>query len=56
MFKFFEYLVKMGGFFSSPHSEAKNFHELSALDINKQPVDFSTLSGKVVLVSNVASK
>ncbi len=33
--------------FSSPSSEATNFHQLSALDIDKQPVDFASLAGKV---------
>jgi len=46
----------MGAFLSTPHSEAKNFHELSALDIDKNAIQFSSLSGKVILVSNVASK
>lgn len=46
----------MGGFFSSPKTEVTNFHELSALDIDKKSFDFASLSGKVVLVSNVASK
>jgi glutathione peroxidase-family protein len=46
----------MGGFFSAPKTEATNFHQLSALDIDKKPVDFASLEGKVVLVSNVASK
>lgn len=42
--------------FSAPSTPNSSFYELSALDINKQPVDFSSLKGKVVLVSNVASK
>ena len=42
--------------FSAPRSEATNYHQLSALDIDKQSVDFSSLAGKVVLVVNVASK
>ena len=46
----------MGGIVSSPSSEATNYHQLNALDIDKKPVDFATLDGKVVLVSNVASK
>ena len=46
----------MGGFFSTPHTKVTNFHNLSALNIAKQNVDFSSLKGKVVLVSNVASK
>ena len=47
---------QMGGIFSNPHTDVKNFHELTALDIDKNTVDFSTLKGKVVLVTNVASK
>lgn len=46
----------MGGFFSSPSTEVTNYHQLSALDIEKKTVDFATLDGKVVLVANVASK
>jgi len=42
--------------FSAPATEASSFYELSALDINKKPVDFASLKGKTVLVSNVASK
>lgn len=42
--------------FSTPRSEVQNYHALSALDIDKQNVDFSSLNGKVVLVVNVASK
>lgn len=40
---------KMGNLvsFSSPSTEATNFHQLSALDIDKQPVDFASLAGKV---------
>lgn len=49
-------LTIMGGFFSAPKTETTNFHQLSALDIDKKPVDFASLEGKVVLVSNVASK
>jgi hypothetical protein len=33
--------------FSTPKSEAANFHALSALDIDKQNVDFSAVNGKV---------
>lgn len=33
--------------FSSPSTEATSFHQLSALDIDKQPVDFASLAGKV---------
>lgn len=33
--------------FSSPSTEATGFHQLSALDIDKQPVDFASLAGKV---------
>lgn len=33
--------------FSTPKSEATNFHQLSALDIDKAPVDFASLDGKV---------
>ena len=46
----------MGGFFSTPTSKITNFHQLRALDIDKKEVDFAALEGKVVLVSNVASK
>lgn len=49
-------LLAMGGFFSSPETEVKNFHELSALDIDKNEVNFSKFDGKVLLVANVASK
>ncbi|EFN56130.1 hypothetical protein CHLNCDRAFT_48733 [Chlorella variabilis] len=38
--------------FTTPKCEATNYHQLSALDIDKQPVDFSSLDGKVVLVVN----
>lgn len=48
--------VIMGGFFSTPTSKITNFHQLRALDIDKKEVDFAALEGKVVLVSNVASK
>ncbi len=34
--------------FSTPKSDVKNFHELSALDIDKKNVDFSALDGKVL--------
>ena len=37
----------MGSFFSTPSTEVTNYHQLSALDIDKQNVDFSTLDGKV---------
>ncbi len=39
---------KMGNLvsFSTPMSDVSNFHKLSALDIDKQNVDFSTLDGK----------
>jgi glutathione peroxidase-family protein len=46
----------MGNLFGTPSTQANAFSELSALDINKKPVDFSSLKGRVVLVSNVASK
>ncbi|PRW39381.1 Cation efflux system related [Chlorella sorokiniana] len=39
----------MGISFSTPSSDATNFHQLSALDIDKQAVDFASLDGKVVL-------
>lgn len=42
--------------FSAPSTPSSSFYELSALDIEKKPVDFGSLRGKVVLVSNVASK
>ena len=32
---------------STPKTEASNFHQLSALDIDKQQVQFNTLEGKV---------
>ena len=40
---------KMGNLvsFTTPKSEAANFHALSALDIDKQSVDFSAVDGKV---------
>lgn len=43
----------MGGLFSSPSSEVKNFHELKALDIDKKEVDFnsSAVNGKVSILS-----
>jgi len=34
---------------------AANFHNLEALDIEKKPVKFSALDGKVVMVVNVAT-
>ena len=34
--------------FSAPSTGASSFYELSALDINKKPVDFSSLKGKTV--------
>jgi hypothetical protein len=40
-------LDAMGAILARPKSDVKNFHELSALDIDKKPVDFSTLEGKV---------
>ncbi|WPT11095.1 Glutathione peroxidase 1 [Picochlorum sp. SENEW3] len=42
----------MGGYFSSPKTDVTSFHQLSALDIDKNKVDFSTLKGKVVLATN----
>lgn len=33
--------------FTKPRSEVTNYHALSALDIDKQNVDFSSLNGKV---------
>lgn len=32
--------------FSTPKTDADNFHQLSALDIDKQAVNFATLDGK----------
>lgn len=46
----------MGGFFSTPSSEIKSFHELNAKNIDLEPVSFDRFKGQVVLVSNVASK
>ena len=46
----------MGGFFSAPSTEVSNYHQLTALDIDKKTVDFASLRGKVVMVVNVASK
>eukprot|EP00887_Chlorella_sp_A99_P003224 scaffold9.g3224.t1 len=37
--------------FSTPQSNVSNFHQLSALDIDKRPVDFSTLDGKASLTA-----
>lgn len=37
----------MGMSFSAPSSGVTNYHQLSALDIDKQNVDFKTLDGKV---------
>lgn len=37
----------MGVSFSSPSSEVTNFHQLSALDIDKKEVNFNTVDGKV---------
>ena len=48
--------VTMGLCSSTPVTKLTNFHQLTALNIDKAPVDFSTLAGKVVLVVNVASK
>lgn len=43
----------MGGMVSlaKPQSAVTNYHELTALDIDKNPVDFKTLRGKVQLAS-----
>jgi hypothetical protein len=41
---------------SKPTSSTSNFHQLSALDIDKKNVDFKSLNNRVVLVVNVASK
>lgn len=41
---------------TKPTTMAGSFHELSALDIQKKNVSFSSLQGKAVLVVNVASK
>jgi glutathione peroxidase-family protein len=42
---------------NSPKSgSVSSFHELTALDSKKNPVDFHQYEGKVVLVVNVASK
>jgi hypothetical protein len=53
-------LVIMGGhlsgLFSSPSSEATTYYQLEALDIDKKAFNFESLKGKVVLVSNIASK
>jgi hypothetical protein len=53
-------LVVMGGFFSglfsSPVTQATSYHQLKALDIKKTAFNFASLKGKVVLVTNVASK
>jgi glutathione peroxidase-family protein len=46
----------MGISLSRPESDASSFHALKARDIDGNSVDFATLRGKVVLVSNVASK
>jgi hypothetical protein len=56
----FALVVVMGGhfsgLFSSPVTQAASYHQLKALDIAKAPFNFASLKGKVVLVSNVASK
>lgn len=41
--------------FTTPKCEATNYHQLSALDIDKQPVDFSSLDGKVRRVASAGS-
>lgn len=46
----------MGSWFSTPRSDTSNFHELKARDGDGNEIDFATLKGKVVLVSNVACK
>ena len=48
--------LSMGGLFAKPQASVDNFHGLSALDIDKNTVDFARFKGQVVLVSNVASK
>ena len=57
---YFFALATMGGFFSglfsTPTTMAKTYYQLQAKDINKNAFNFGSLKGKVVLVSNVASK
>mmetsp|Transcript_5994 Transcript_5994/g.10810 ORF Transcript_5994/g.10810 Transcript_5994/m.10810 type:complete len:124 (-) Transcript_5994:782-1153(-) len=45
-----------GGSNNDDVKNIKSFHELKALDIDKQEVDFSSFKGQAVLVVNVASK
>lgn len=46
----------MGVIFTTPKTDVKTYHDLHALDIDKNDISFSSLKGKVILVSNVASK
>lgn len=46
----------MGVIFSTPETNIETYHDLNALDIDKNNISFSSLKGKVILVSNVASK
>jgi Glutathione peroxidase len=46
----------ISGLFSSPTTKVSTYHQLKALDINRNQFNFESLKGKVVLVANVASK